>query len=423
MSSDSVDQWSQALGARELADWHPVLDTLWIRLWSFARTPAVPIAVQILLLAAVVARGCRLQRAIGIPDWIVTFEALAVALAPVTVALELTLWKDIPYSIAVLAGTLLLWLLWRMPWRASRPAVSLSLGLLVGAMLAFRHNGFVAAICTVMAALWLAWPERRRLIWSATVGAATSMMLHAGAVAVTGAIPMPPGVAVMGYLAAHVAAKTPRREGESRELDELYPLAETWPYQCGLTGPLIFTTGFRKDHLAEQRWEPLILAAKLTWRRPSVSWKHFVCASRLLWDPTFGQSYTMAIWQQSDGQYRSIPDNPFVSEHPLSVPMREWLLSSLMRTTRRGWIELWWSPAIPLYLCLIACALVCLRERDLKVMALTLPLVGQSVAIAPFLPSLDVRYQFAAFLIALLLVPGLLYLALARDAKLAEKGT
>jgi len=80
MSSDSVDQWSQALGPRALADWHPVLDTLWIRLWSFAGTPAVPIAVQVLLLAVVVASGCRLQRAIGIPRWIVTFEALALPL-------------------------------------------------------------------------------------------------------------------------------------------------------------------------------------------------------------------------------------------------------------------------------------------------------------------------------------------------------
>jgi hypothetical protein len=346
----------------------------------------------------------------------VSFEALAVAFAPVTVALELTLWKDIPYSIAVLGGTLLLYLLWRMPKRASRPAVSLSLGLAVAAMLAFRHNGLAAAICTLMAALWLAWSERRRLIWSATVAAATSVALHAGAVAVSGALPMPPGVAVMGYLAAHVTANTPRHEQESRELDELYPLAKGWPYQCGLTGAVIFAPGFRGDHLAEQRWKPLVLAAKLTWRRPIVSWEYFVCASRLLWDPTFGQFYTLAIWQQSDGHYRSIADNPIVSEHPPSEHTREWLLSSLMRTTRPGWIELWWSPAIPLYLWIVACGLVCLRKGDLRVMALTLPLFGQSIALAPFVPSPDVRYQFAAFLIAWLFVPGLLYLALARKA-------
>jgi hypothetical protein len=54
-------------------------------------------------------------------------------------------------------------------------------------------------------------------------------------------------------------------------------------------------------------------------------------------------------------------------------------------------------------------------------MALTLPLFGQTIAMAPFVPSPDVRYQFAAFLIAGLFVPGLLYLALAREAKPIEQ--
>jgi hypothetical protein len=339
---------------------------------------------------------------------VVALEAALIAIWPSTIAFEATLWKDVPYSIAVLAGTALLYQLSQSRAAAGRRPVQMGLGICMFGAAAFRHNGVVAALCMMAAAILLAWPERRRLLGVAVISLACWAGLRAIAQKMNDVIPVPPGYVAVGYLAAHVAAGTPLNPEEARLVDAIHPLAGGWPYVCGQTDPVTYDGKFNGFGLIREGWTPVWLVAKLTFRRPGPTFRHFRCASRFIWDPTFEQLIGPAIWYDA-GKGWTVPPGWAVVALPPSPGLRRWLLGGLLKSLEPRMIELFWSPAWALFLIILASGLVALLEKDWAPLIVFLPILGQTLALAAVAPMPQVRYQFAVLLVAFLFVPGLLY--------------
>lgn len=150
MSPDSLDQWQQAIGIYPLGDAHPLLATLWVRLcsklWS---SPGMVVLMQILLGAALYAAILVSFISRGLSRKIVFILGLMLALLPNVSIYMVTMWKDVPFLLALLSLAFLMQIVFyrqKVNWKIS---ILLVLALF-GASL-WRHNGFlIAGVCGVV---------------------------------------------------------------------------------------------------------------------------------------------------------------------------------------------------------------------------------------------------------------------------------
>lgn len=145
--SDAMDQLFQALGIRQLNDWHPVLHTLLERgILNIFHEPGMIIAIQDLifvwLLTAVLMLGYEHGMSIGS----LCFIGGAFILLPNQVISWTNSLKDYPYTLSLLWGLyLLLQIVLNSAW-SRKISFVLCLALDIFFMVCLRHNGIVPAI-------------------------------------------------------------------------------------------------------------------------------------------------------------------------------------------------------------------------------------------------------------------------------------
>ena len=125
MSTDSFNQWNQMV-TWKFVDWHPPIHTLtnWLvtRIWF---SPAAVSIFQIAALALAAAWFLVTLRRVGAPAWLTWIIAVSFALAPANGTYAITLWKDVLFSVAVLALAACVLNIWvsRGRWLESKAAL------------------------------------------------------------------------------------------------------------------------------------------------------------------------------------------------------------------------------------------------------------------------------------------------------------
>jgi hypothetical protein len=94
----------------------------------------------------------------------------------------------------------------------------------------------------------------------------------------------------------------------------------------------------------------------------------------------------------------------------LFLELPDQLRALLAATAKPGLNWLFWRPALPLYIILIACVVLCIRQRNLAWSIVYLPFLLNTGTIALAAISQACRYQFpltfaAAFLVGLAFLP------------------
>lgn len=164
MSSDSIAQWLQAKQICRLSDNHPYLHTLLIRyLLKIADNLASITLFQTgayILLFAWISVYFHQHRA---PLWLLILLNL-LPLHPNTGILILTLWKDVPYGLAVVWATFELMLFCTAEEdHRNRTWILVRLTIAAVLMPAMRHNGLVPAVFVLIFIAWsaLSWKKLR----------------------------------------------------------------------------------------------------------------------------------------------------------------------------------------------------------------------------------------------------------------------
>jgi hypothetical protein len=330
--------------------------------------------------------------------------SLLFALSPVNGAMVITLWKDIPYTIAFLLLTALLLRLGRTRGEALRSwgfVAALVATLTPVALL--RHNGVPVALLTA-AALGVLSPRplRRR-----------ALVLAAGVVAlfvlVTGPLYKALGVQPVNRAAAHgnaihqvgaIVHAEPQTlsPGETRLLESIQPLS-IWrdAYSCYLINPQLHNPVLQASFfdVPEQRAAFQGLWLSLVKEHWPVLLEHLTCVSSMVWrvrPAPEGYLYRFSL---------GIEPNAFgLKQEPLWPQGRE-VLRELLRTTERQ--EYWWvwQPALYLYLGLGCFALVALRQRSAWVLLAAGPVLLHSLVLLALSVAQDFRYQYPAYVVAL----------------------
>lgn len=104
MTNDSYNQWRQANGYLALSEWHPLIHTYLIKFASyFYYSPSSFLLAQIFFASLLVSFLMKKFLDRGVSPKIIVFITLIYVLYPINGFYFSTLWKDIPYSILLLA--------------------------------------------------------------------------------------------------------------------------------------------------------------------------------------------------------------------------------------------------------------------------------------------------------------------------------
>ena len=150
LSPDSIVQWGQILSG-EFTDTHPAIHTmlLWLitRMWL---SPAPMAILQILIVSFSVAWGIKILLELGINlagAWLI---AMVFALSPINSTMVISIWKDIPYGVALFLFSIQCLKIisssgkWLTEWQNIAAIILTGLGVML-----FRHNGIPVPILSL----------------------------------------------------------------------------------------------------------------------------------------------------------------------------------------------------------------------------------------------------------------------------------
>lgn len=416
MTYDSLSQWAQATGRLPWTDVHPVLST--VGFWVAAKlgSPAFLAAAHSLFLAAALAAVLRAVHELGAATWAVYVAGAAVFGAPSVGLFSVSLWKDVPFTAAVLllGAQVLRMAAVRMRLMgddtpgaqliALRTLLRRAIGWAVLAMF-LRQNGVVVGVL-VLLAVSLAFPRLRKR----AAGAALVLPIVFGAVRMVvlpGLGVVPAKTSVVQQVPAHDVAAYVRTAPKYLSEDD-WKLVESvgtraaWAvgYDCRSLHTLIEQGEFRNGAMDQFPEVVPTLWKTLVPRSPGVLIRHRICAAELAWHP-FGAKDT---WFFTAG--RAIERNALgLTSDPLDATLDEKLNAAVTLTEKPGLRPFFWRAPIWIGLAFLVLVREAVRRRRPLWVVAAAPMVAQQVAVVLANPAQDARYMAAAGLFAVLLLP------------------
>ncbi len=400
LTDDSIDQWTQARDFVFKGD-HPVFHTLTI--WALSRlrpTPGVVIFAQIVLVASVAALTARELLRWRAPRWLVMLLLVALALSPVSGLMTISLWKDVPYSAALLAlfGVSLRLVETRSAWLGTPSGMTITAATLF-LLSMLRHNGQFVALGAGAVALAVWNPSWRRI--------AGGCLLVAAAVAVVrgpifSAIGVPPFdryflLANQTHQLAAVMVEGPVLSDEERAvLAGVMPIEEwTRGYTCCSVIPT-FAKG--DQEFVRQNFDAYLRTyTSLASRYPGALFRRQACIAGVIWEPRERDDCPSFTF------YPGIVANTVGLEtRPKLAGMHDRLRRLGQRSQEPGTKVFFWRPAVYLYLHLVSVAVVALRLRRADVLVLGLAASANAVVLIALITVQDFRFHFGLYLIAML---------------------
>ena len=403
LSSDSIDQWGQVLRF-DISNHHPAFHT-WL-MWLATRgwtSPGAVTLVQVAAMAAVLAVGARRLVQLGAGPRAAAGVVVAIAALPAVSTTTIALWKDIPFTIALVwAFTELLGYAARPEsWPRLAPAVRLGAALCLVWLL--RHNGFITVVIIAGIVVWRLRRERRPLLGFvgtlvAGIGA-VNLVLYPLIVVDRSAID-PAMVFVPDVAASFVHEPQNFSAEEVGYLASIAPL-EVWrsDYDCHDSTPLVFNPEFEAEVVLADpgRFRHLVIATYL--RDPDTVLGHRWCAS----------SYLVVPWQIGSTYFHrppyEVPENEYglvrqpVSDRAHAVTDRVFRWAG-----EPAHLWLTWRPGLVVWAGVVA-LVIAMQRRQAQGLALPVALIAvHMMNVAVSSPLQEFRFAFPIYLMSLLLV-------------------
>ncbi|MDW8146905.1 MAG: DUF6020 family protein [Roseiflexaceae bacterium] len=430
LSLDSIDQWAQMLSG-QYNDAHPAFHTLTMRVLTLLwLSPAAVALAQISALALAFGLALRELALLGVEKWVQIVLTALFALSPVNNLMVITLWKDIPYAIAMLFVFWALLRVWRTDgaWLRSWRALVV-IGAALAALALYRHNGAPTALLILPTFLLVGRQARwRRVAAIGGVALVLVLIVKVGVYRALDVVPTPQWFArqvQIHQMGAFVTHSEHLGGSDRMMLERLLPF-DQWRsrYSCYGLNPLLYgeprpNVGFFDAHVREftELWQQLAL------RDPATLIQHQSCLTTLIWRVTQPDDGYLATYPGPNAPYvREVLEslrsrlpvhlkNSALGLLPESVfpEVRDALIPQLRILEHPEWIWLIWRPALYFYITLWCVAIVCVRCRSWLLAGLSLPVLAQSLIWMLLLTVQDFRFQYPTYIIGLL-APGLLFI-------------
>ena len=413
VSSDTIDQLGQ-VDRFEFANFHPAFHTIsmWLvtRIWD---SPGAISLVHVLAMATLLTVIAKRLVELGLSVRIAVGSVWFVSLLPAVGITTIALWKDVPFTLA------LLWVFSELlamardsdAFWSNRPAI-LRLGVALSLVWLFRHNGFVTVV-PLLAVLAL---SNRAQLGAVGRAAATTLAI-VGFVLIVGYRVLPVQTASIEpseVLIPDIAAILTEDESSfsQADLDLLGRIApiDVWTsnYNCFDSTRLVFSPDFDAGVIRSDPAAFRSLAVSAVLRNPDLALVHRACAASYLFVPAQPES---AFFHRPPFD---IPPNtlgigrdPVVwKAHLLTKPIYVWAGDA-----EHLWLT--WRPAIAIWLGLVAYGFLGYR-RQWSLLWPGSVFIIHLVNVAATSPAQEFRYAFGLYVIGLLSVP---LIGLAEEAR------
>lgn len=400
MTSDSTDQWHQMLIGK-FEDMHPAFHTLtnWLitRIWL---SPAAVAIAQIIAFSLVIAWGLSLLRKYGAPGWLPWFVIALLLISPANGLIVVTLWKDVPYTISLLALTILLFeIVMSRGNQVEKKSVWIPLGITMALATMYRHNGVIVgigsifflmivyrkhwkkiiAVCVLYLAIW--WGVRGPLYQ--VIGVNTSAKN--------------PGIAwvISQLIARHLNEGTPLLPDERALLAKSRSGEPIWPYNCDLNGVLTHNGQMKAAYVADHTLDLAYLALKLTRRNPQTTISHYLCNS----------AFIFQITQQPSSFYElinyGIDKNNMGIVSDSKLPSLQEQITAWSKTSQSlSWVWFFWRGPFWMYTFLFGMIILCLRSKSWEALLLFVPMALNAFPLAVLSTGQIFRYIYPTIIIS-----------------------
>ena len=418
LTNDSLSIWSMAQTG-QIDDWQSAFYTFLIAVLSgIVPSPAFVLILQIIIFALVVAWGLSILRTNGVPPFVLWSASLLMAFFPPTILYVVTLWKDIPYAIAMLALTIGLFAIvasdGKWGTQHGRWVMIAIFAFLVGI---FRHNGApVAAIVVLML------PFAFRKFWKPYASAAALsiflILLVRGPIYDQWIVAQErsgqSNLIFLHHIAAHIDAGTNLTTDEEQYLNQFQPVND-WNYSCCYVGNISYDQDFNRSGFLSNTPSNRKLAIDLFKRAPLVDIRHAFCAGEL--------SYQFMNNQQC-WHMKSL--HGFINTHPgkenwignvhntgiSEASLLPGLISPLILALRPFGIfdaslVFYLRPAFWLFISMMASSVLVIRRQNPNYLVALLPTLGQSLLLFLIAFASAFRYYYSNCLIGIFLLASI----------------
>ena len=429
-SQDPILQWQQVLTG-QYSDAHPLLYTLLIGLVSrIYYSPAAVVIVQILMVSFSLSWGISELERMGVSQRVLWGLAILCALLPVNILSTITIRKDVPYSAALLALSIIIlklintrgkWL--QQPWNC------LGLGVALGVVTLTRINGLPVALGLIVLILVFYHHQWRHL--ATAVGAFTLMMaiMYGPVYSILKVKHVPEfgEVLFLQHIAAHLQAGTLLTLEQEDFLGSLAPL-NAWDYSCCEDRPIklaLFPEAAQQNFdmplLKQEIQRPAKVALSLFLKDPLVDLRHMVCASQQVWslNSTCSDWIIVSLSPLSENSNpvlsHRFPPNQMGFEADSRFPGLIRFANPYLQLFSKGFLH-WvnYTTAIYFYLAIYCTALLAFRKRRGAFLLFLIPIMIQSATLLLINISQTYRYQYGVVLVGLLSI-GFLFAAFGRE--------
>ena len=408
----------------------PPLYTWMIRiLIDIIPRPAVIGLFQIGCLAISFGWGMSILKRRGLPSSICLAISILFAVYPINLLYPITVWRDIPYSIALLIMTIMVYqiLFSEKEW-LNQPLRWLGLGVVALSASLLRSNGLPVSILFMMSLfLFIIIKKKsqlRKFIYSLGVFILGYLIIVFAIYPVIGfQEDHPYRYLFIHHIAAHVANKTPQLDaGERKLLDSLYPL-DQWKYNCYSDSTTLYVNGFNLALFKEQEKQLASIFFDLLRRDPGVEVRHMICSSAQVWAFNIPM-YIFSI--EPVGGHGALAYH-YISENSKNIsellifqdPIFPDFQTPLYKYGKAT--DLVWTPALYSYLSIVFLVLMSVFNKSWRYFILSVPVAFNSFELAIVGYSTEFRYQYMNLLVAFFLFAVLL-LALINKIKIQSRG-
>jgi hypothetical protein len=419
MSYDSVNQWDQ-LSTFKITNLHPAFHTIleWLltRIWY---SPAIISLFQVIFASLVIGYGLlSIQKVSRLPGYLLIALGLLISVNPLVGVIDVTLWKDVLYSFAILLLTIYLLNIISSEGKwITKPIHSILLGCTLAIIWLTRFNGFPVVVLCLLVTI-LGYKKYLKQFACSTLTTAALILFILGPVytwfKVNREIKFNYGIVLIHPVVAYVNSQTDLSyltNYEKQYLNNIYPLKANWPYSC-YDATVFFFENTNFYPVINDPLTMLKIITRLAIHDPKILLNHYLCLSSFVWQPNQPKNvYLETILMD----YYNLDQNPSweiykaqVSQNSLLPQIRGAIKYIVSSEWNLDVYRLLWRPAVYIYMFLLSLALLVHRTRHKKWLLLSVPLLAQSIGIMLTAQVQAVRYQYPVYLIAMLFTIPLL---------------
>jgi mannosyltransferase OCH1-like enzyme len=398
---DGSYQWNQ-IQNNYITDAHPFLSTYFVKLLSMIwNSQTIVMIFQVFAFSLVWTCICKSLRKKESGIKLQVIYTVITCLLPIIFIYTVTLWKDVIYSYALLALTLMLYVGVKKQFKY-RILDLVTISFLLVFVQGYRHNGIVVSVITLIILLVLLFKNKTKKKAMLVFG--TSLIVFYLMIAIPKQIIVQPSLDIMGakegltiFMTGALLKDNVAMEPKDIEyLNSLMPV-EQWKelYTPYLINTVCLSPSFNKVRMQETYDELLRIFVKYGVKNPGSIIVHYINADALLWNPyPLGYTYIFDLTEWGPDYYGF--DAKINSKFELGKDFFGGILNITMEN--KFVKNILYRPATAMYLAIALMIFIVRKTKNKKYYIILLPMLLNTLSYVPVNLAQDLRYLYINYL-------------------------